>query len=440
MAGARLLTVLAGLLPGLLCAPHAYAHPGSSPIPAPGPAHARSYGCPPPTGEVQRTAPGPGKTVALTFDDGPGASTPQILRILEKAHVTATFFNLGANEAGDKAAPRTEERQGFALGDHTWDHADLAVLGADTQAQEIDSERTEQAHITGHDSCLFRPPFGTYDATTLQLARARGMAVWCWSVDTEDWMANGSSDAYWVHRIASRAIAGGTQQHPVVLMHNQPAGNPATVAALPRVISYYRSRGYTFVDLNGNTGRPTVAHVSRSTGAVAGGERLTVRGDNFRHVTRVRFGKTAAPAITVRSAHRMVVTVPRHAAGWAPIRVDTSDHGRSTRTAAGRFHFVAPPRVISVTPSDGPVAGGTRIELRGRNLVDVTGVRFGKQVVAPLRVLGSRAVWVRTPAHHAGRIAVVVRTRYGTSATHPGRRGNWFTFVASSGATSSRGG
>lgn len=437
MAGARrLLTALAGLVPCLLSAPGASAHPGSAPGPSPSdrPAisHARSYGCPPAPGEVQRTAPGPGRTVALTFDDGPGASTPQILHILEKAHVTATFFNLGANEAGDRTAPRTEQRQGFALGDHTWDHADLASLDASTQAHEIDSERAEQAHITGHDTCLFRPPYGTYDATTLQLARERGMAVWCWSVDTEDWKAGGSSDAYWVHRIASRARAGGAQQHPVVLMHNQPGGNPATVAALPRVISYYRSRGYTFVDLNGNTGRPSLSSVSRSTAAVAGGERVTVRGDNFRHVTAVRFGTTVAPAFTVLSAHRLVATVPRHAAGWAPIDVETSDHGTSTHTSAGRFHFVAPPRVTSVTPSAGPVAGGTRIELSGRNFVGVVGVRFGKKVVAPLRVVGARTLWVRTPPHHAGRVAVVVRTRYGTSAKPAGRRGGWFTFAASS--------
>jgi len=84
------------------------------------------------------------------------------------------------------------------------------------------------------------------------------MAVWTWSVDTEDWKANGSSSSYWVNRIISLAESeGGVLTHPVVLMHNQPAGNPATVAALPTIIQYFGSHGYTFVDLLGRTAART---------------------------------------------------------------------------------------------------------------------------------------------------------------------------------------
>ena len=76
-----------------------------------------------------------------------------------------------------------------------------------------------------------------------------------WSVDTEDWKANGSSSSYWVNRIITLAEKqGGALRHPVALMHNQPAGNPATVLALPAVINFFRGHGYTFVNLVGNTG------------------------------------------------------------------------------------------------------------------------------------------------------------------------------------------
>jgi Polysaccharide deacetylase len=54
-----------------------------------------SMGCPAAPSGVYSAAPGSGKTVALTFDDGPGASTGQILSILSSAGVTATFFNIG---------------------------------------------------------------------------------------------------------------------------------------------------------------------------------------------------------------------------------------------------------------------------------------------------------------------------------------------------------
>jgi peptidoglycan/xylan/chitin deacetylase (PgdA/CDA1 family) len=100
------------------------------------------------------------------------------------------------------------------------------------------------------NACAFRPPYGNYDSTTLRLAQQRRMSVWLWSVDTEDWKAEGSSSSYWVNRIIRLAESeGGAQRHPVVLMHNQAAGNPATVAALPAIIRYFKAHGYRFVEL-----------------------------------------------------------------------------------------------------------------------------------------------------------------------------------------------
>jgi hypothetical protein len=118
----------------------------------------------------------------------------------------------------------------------------------------MDQASAEQVSLTGIQPCAFRPPGGNYNSTTLSQAQQRGMTVWTWSVDTEDWKANGSSSSYWVNRIISLAEQeGGVLTHPVVLMHNQPAGNPATVLALPTIIRYFGSHGYTFVDLLGRT-------------------------------------------------------------------------------------------------------------------------------------------------------------------------------------------
>jgi peptidoglycan/xylan/chitin deacetylase (PgdA/CDA1 family) len=69
-----------------------------------------------------------------------------------------------------------------------------------------------------------------------------------WSVDTLDWMAT-SASPYWVHRIIQLAEQGGALPHPILLMHNARPGDPATVAALPAIIQFYRSRGYLFVTL-----------------------------------------------------------------------------------------------------------------------------------------------------------------------------------------------
>lgn len=341
----RILRWLPGLATGVLVAAGLTAAPPQQLAPAAATGSAPqppTYGCQTPAQAFRNAAPGRGKTVALTFDDGPGASTAALVDILHRQQITASFFNLGAVEINDPARVRSEARDGFALGDHTWSHRDLSLLGAAGQAREIDHARRSEARITGHYTCLLRPPFGNYDATTLRLARERHLTIWAWSVDTEDWKGAGSSARYWVNRIVTRAEAGGTQQHPVVLMHNQTVGNPATVLALPRIIRYYRQHGYRFVDLNGNTGRPAVSRLSASSGNTAGGYPLVVRGANFRNVTAVRFGRVAAPDFTVHSPGRLVVQVPAHRSGRVTVTVRTADHGDSPASAAARFRFEKP--------------------------------------------------------------------------------------------------
>jgi peptidoglycan/xylan/chitin deacetylase (PgdA/CDA1 family) len=195
-------------------------------------------------------APGRKRTVALTFDDGPGRSTAQILGILRKHRVPGTFFNIGENEAVRRGLVRDEFRARDALGNHTWNHPDMTRLSAGKQAVEMDETIDEQRSIVGVPPCLYRPPYGTYTSTTLRLAQHRRMGVWLWSVDTEDWMADGSGSSFWVGRIIRLAEREGRGlRHPVVLMHNQPAGNPATVRALPAIIHFFRVHGYHFVRL-----------------------------------------------------------------------------------------------------------------------------------------------------------------------------------------------
>jgi peptidoglycan/xylan/chitin deacetylase (PgdA/CDA1 family) len=210
-----------------------------------------SAACPKPKRGPQFYAPGRGKTVALTFDDGPGKTTLSLLRVLRKYHAPATFFNIGQNMAARPSLVRREARDGYTLGNHTWNHPDMARLSKRQQARELDQVIAEQRKLTGTSPCVFRPPYGDYNAATLSLAQHRRMAVWIWSVDTEDWKADGSASRFWVNRIVRLAEQEGrVLRHPVIIMHNQAAGNPATVLALPTIIRYFRDHGYRLVNLS----------------------------------------------------------------------------------------------------------------------------------------------------------------------------------------------
>jgi hypothetical protein len=196
---------------------------------------------------------------------------------------------------------------GYVLDNHTWDHPNMTTLPASAQGTEMDQATAEQVSLTGVQPCGFRPPGGNYNSTTLSQAQQRRMTFWTWSVDTEDWKANGSSSSYWVNRIISLAEKGGSQAHPVVLMHNQPAGNPATVLALRTIIQYFGSHGYTFVDLLGRTAARTPGNL---------GDEVNPSGNGFdvfhrqQAVNAVIVGWTATKADPATHFIRLPGTVP----------------------------------------------------------------------------------------------------------------------------------
>jgi peptidoglycan/xylan/chitin deacetylase (PgdA/CDA1 family) len=254
-----------------------------------------SSACPLPDSGVRNAAPtvaGASKTVALTFDDGPGRSTQAIINILKSFGVRATFFNIGLSIAKYPSLIKEEADDGFLLGDHTNSHPVMTTLSTKAQTSEIVQVSALQRQITGTVPCVFRPPYGDYDATTISVAHGHGMSVWMWSDGGGDWKAKGSGSAYWVHYIESSVIdSSRTQDHPVVLLHNQMISMPATVAALPTLIRSFKSRGYTFVDLLGRSGppntcgpstepppQPTYSVLSSGTQLASGGTRTSLGG------------------------------------------------------------------------------------------------------------------------------------------------------------------
>ncbi len=277
--------------PTVLGRPSAPERHGASAPASPDP----SSSCPPAVAGARNVAPslvGSPKTVALTFDDGPGRSTQAIINILRRFRVRATFFNIGWDITDYPALVREEAADGFLLGDHTNSHPDMTKLSRPAQVQEITQVSTLQRRLTGTMPCVFRPPYGDYNATTLSIANHHGLSLWMWSVNGNDWEARGSAARRWVHAIETSVIAGAAgQDHPVILLHNQMMALPATVAALPDIIRHFEQHGYAFVDLLGRTGPP----------GACGNPRAPVLGPTY---SVLRSGTVLASGDTRLSANR----------------------------------------------------------------------------------------------------------------------------------------
>ena len=195
-------------------------------------------------------APGDGWTagqrvIALTFDDGPGPYTPQVLSVLQQYHVPATFFEIGENVAAYPQYSRMVAAAGYPVEDHTWSHPDLTTLSPVEVGAQIDRTQAEIASVTGESPTCVRPPYDAWDPTVLTTIAARGLTAMSYSVDPRDWSMPG------VAAIVSRVVAAAAPG-AVVDLHDGGGDRSETVAALPQIITDLRAEGYGFVSICGD--------------------------------------------------------------------------------------------------------------------------------------------------------------------------------------------
>jgi peptidoglycan-N-acetylglucosamine deacetylase len=183
------------------------------------------------------------RDVALTFDDGPSPYTPQVLSILRRMHAVATFFVIGREARAYPHLVADEARAGNEVGDHTEDHPPLDELSASAQTAQI-TDAAQAIHEAGAPyPVVMRPPYGAFNATTLQILRQQRMLMVLWSADTSDYARPGRT------KIVYTGISGG-QPGAIILMHDGGGDRSETVAALPRIITRLRQRGFKLVTVS----------------------------------------------------------------------------------------------------------------------------------------------------------------------------------------------
>jgi peptidoglycan-N-acetylglucosamine deacetylase len=170
-----------------------------------------------------------GGVVYLTFDDGPGPYTNQVLQILRATGSTATFFQLGINAQGQGRINAAIRAQGSNIANHSYSHPDLTTLSQARLRYQI---------ANGPKSRCFRPPYGATNATVRKAIAAAGARQVLWIVDTLDWKKPGVGQLEYYG--SSRLV----QDGGIILMHDGGGEREQTVAALPQMIKNLKARGF----------------------------------------------------------------------------------------------------------------------------------------------------------------------------------------------------
>lgn len=197
---------------------------------------------PPVNTVVRKVRPPKGaKLVALTFDDGPWpVHTEQVLDVLAKHEVKATFFVLGVRVNRKPDVARRIAQEGHLLGNHSLSHRSFPESSPKEVRKQIDKGREAIKKHTGVETNWLRPPYGAMDAAAWKVAKKANAKVVRWTVDSEDWRKRGPK------KIADRVVKR-VKPGAVVLFHDGGGDRRQTVKALPSIITQLKKKGYTFV-------------------------------------------------------------------------------------------------------------------------------------------------------------------------------------------------
>ncbi|MEZ3177940.1 polysaccharide deacetylase family protein [Streptomyces pimonensis] len=182
--------------------------------------------------------PGHGRTMVLSFDDGPDPRyTPHILDTLARYEVRAMFFVCGEMAAGHRDLLARMADEGHVVGNHTWTHPLLTRLRRARIRSEMERTSDIVEKVCGERPAWFRAPYGAWNRAAFQLGAELGMESLAWTVDTLDWTEPGTRTI--VERVTDGAAPG-----VVVLSHDAGGDRSQSVRALRTYLPGLLDSGY----------------------------------------------------------------------------------------------------------------------------------------------------------------------------------------------------
>ncbi len=180
--------------------------------------------------------------LSVTFDDGPHpTNTPALLDILRARRIRATFYVVGRNAAAWPDLLRRMVDEGHEIGNHSWSHPRLTLLGESDLLRQID--RTSEAIYKAVKKVpvTLRPPYGLLRPSQARMIHARrAMVTTLWDVDPRDWQRPGPG-------VVARRIVSAAHNGAIILAHDI---HRPTIRAMPTALDGLSERGFHFATVS----------------------------------------------------------------------------------------------------------------------------------------------------------------------------------------------
>lgn len=179
--------------------------------------------------------------IALSFDDGPHPIyTKDILSVLHKHNIKATFFVIGENAGYYPDILCQIKEDGHEIGNHTFTHSLKKNINEKILTDELKKSRDTIKNICGYDVKLFRPPGGIINDKVKEVVNGLGYKIVLWNIDTKDW-AHRSVDSI------TKNVLSNIKSGSIILFHDYIYKDSPTVEALEKIIPELKEHGFTFV-------------------------------------------------------------------------------------------------------------------------------------------------------------------------------------------------
>ncbi|WP_328424802.1 bifunctional polysaccharide deacetylase/glycosyltransferase family 2 protein [Streptomyces sp. NBC_00443] len=249
----------------------------------------------------------PDKTIALTFDDGPNPTwTPQVLAILKKYDIPATFFLVGSMVSRYPGIVADLVEQGNEVGIHTFTHVDLSYQSDARVNREMQQTQLALAGAAGITTTLFRAPYSSetdaidnYSWPVYKKLGEQGYTSVFVDTDSDDWKRPGVSK---IIKWATPDDGEGAS----VLFHDAGGERSQTIKALPTYIEKMKAKGYTFTTISGAIQEEESAggQQAGAGGVQAGGARTGGQQPDGQTARQGSNGQAGAGASSLQAAHR----------------------------------------------------------------------------------------------------------------------------------------